>query len=181
MWYCSNAVQFVTVKHMYCPRVKPIAFPMGFFFLKPKVCFLWLHESDIPYSQRSVKKLKGLFQIFFSSRIWLLIIFRNKYQWEIVNYYYVILTLEDFLVKKKRQKMDTKKTRELQSGGWVLERMLDMNTVCSQKQWELFYTSPLTHFLWTQICNSPLLPKVWSQYRFWADTVQKPWGWLPSH
>lgn len=84
--------------------------------------------------------------------------------------------------------MDPKKTRELQSDGWVLvERMLDMNTVCSQKKreekkrWELFYNFPLTHFLWTQIYNSPLLPKVWSQYRFWVDTVQKPWGWLPSH
>lgn len=31
--------------------------------------------------------------------------------------------------------MDPKKTRELQSDGWVLvERMLDMNTVCSQKK-----------------------------------------------
>lgn len=30
--------------------------------------------------------------------------------------------------------MDTKKTRELQSDRWVLGRMLDMNTVCSQKK-----------------------------------------------
>lgn len=46
--------------------------------------------------------------------------------------------------------MDPKKTRELQSDGWVLvERMLDMNTVCSQKKreekkrWELSYPLPL--------------------------------------